>query len=69
AVSGQHFAQALLEQLKDILRPLKTLIRAPKMEVVALVIAALVLIYMMPGVESTIKRWLGITSRPKQKTR
>lgn len=69
AVSGQHFAQALLEQLKDAARPIKSVLQAPKLEVVALVIAALILLYMMPGVESTVRRWLGINSRPKQKTR
>jgi hypothetical protein len=69
AVSGQHFAQALLEQLKEIARPVKGLLHAPKLEIVALVIAALILIYMMPGVESTVKRWLGIKSRTKQNPR
>jgi hypothetical protein len=69
AVSGQHFAQALLEQLKSIARPVKGMIHVPKLEVIALVIAALILLYMMPGVESTVKRWLGISNRPKQKTR
>jgi uncharacterized BrkB/YihY/UPF0761 family membrane protein len=69
AVSGQHFAQALLEHLKEIVRPIKGVIHAPKLEIVALVIAALILVYMMPGVESTVKRWLGINSRTKPKTR
>jgi cytochrome b subunit of formate dehydrogenase len=69
AVSGQHFDQSLLEQLKDIARPLKNVLLIPTLEVIALVIAALILFYMMPGVESTIKRWLGITNRPKQKSR
>lgn len=69
AVSGQHFAQALLEQLKDIIRPVKGIIHAPKLEVIALVIAALILLYMMPGVESMVKRWLGINNGSKPKTR
>jgi hypothetical protein len=29
AVSGQHFAQALLQQLKDVLRPIKVLSMRP----------------------------------------
>jgi uncharacterized BrkB/YihY/UPF0761 family membrane protein len=69
AVSGQHFAQALLEHLKDIFRPVKGVLQAPKLEIVALVVAALILLYMIPGVESTLRRWLGINSNPKQKTR
>jgi hypothetical protein len=37
--------------------------------VVALLIAGLILLYLMPGVEGKIKRLLGIGSDPKQKTR
>ncbi len=69
AVSGQHFAQAFLEQLKELVRPMKSALQAPRLEVVALVVAALILIYMIPGVESTLRRWLGLNSRPKHKTR
>ena len=69
AVSGQHFAQALLQQLKDIVRPIKSVLHAPKLEVVALLIAGLILLYLMPGVEGKIKRWLGIGSDSNQKTR
>ena len=65
AVSGQHFAQTILQELKGMVRPLRGAVHAPKMEVVALGLAALILLYMMPGVESKIKRWLGITKPNK----
>ena len=68
AVSGQHFAQSLLQELKAIVRPVKSAVHAPKMEVVALGLAALILLYMMPGVESKVKRWLGLT-KPKKNLR
>ncbi|MBC8102847.1 MAG: hypothetical protein H7Z41_09695 [Cytophagales bacterium] len=68
AVSGQYFAMALLEQIKETVRPLKTYLNAPKLEVLALILAALILLYMMPGVESTVRRWLGI-GRKSNKTR
>ena len=65
AVSGQHFAQALLLELEGMVRPLKSAVHVPKMEVIALVLAALILLYMMPGVESKVKRWLGMTKPNK----
>ena len=54
--------------VKQIFRPFKGVVHTMHLEVVALIIAAAVLLYLTPGVEDFVLRLLGIR-RPKPSSR
>lgn len=69
ALIGQDFAAGVASTVKDMLRPIKGMIGAPRIEVVVLVVIVLIMLYLTPGVESAVKRWLGFDRKDSSRSR